>query len=64
MIRINFSSSQKVHLKNQNRVWAQTRTRAIGRKLKDVQELPAAETKAALMMENGSGVSDDETDEA
>jgi hypothetical protein len=32
--------------------------------LKDVQELPAAEAKAVLMMENGSGRSDDETDEA
>jgi hypothetical protein len=32
--------------------------------LKDVQELPAAEAKAALMVENGGGRSDDETDEA
>jgi DNA recombination protein RmuC len=32
---------------------AQTRTRAIGRKLKDVQELPAAESNATPMPENG-----------
>jgi hypothetical protein len=31
--------------------------------LKYVQELPAAEAKAALMMETGGGRSDDEPDE-
>ncbi len=42
---------------------AQTRTRAIGRKLKDVQELPAAAVSTAPMAENGGGPSDDETEE-
>ena len=55
---------KKIHEASDTIEQAQTRTRAIGRKLKDVQELPAAETKAVLMTENGSGVSDDETDEA
>ena len=55
---------KKIHEASDTIEQAQTRTRAIGRKLKDVQELPAAETKAALMMENGGGRSDDETDEA
>ncbi len=32
---------------------AQTRTRAIGRKLKDVQQLPAPEARATLMIEDG-----------
>ena len=55
---------KKIHEASETIEQAQTRTRAIGRKLKDVQELPAAETKAALMVENGGGRSDDETDEA
>ncbi|MEK7374728.1 MAG: DNA recombination protein RmuC, partial [Thermodesulfobacteriota bacterium] len=55
---------KKIHEASDTIEQAQTRTRAIGRKLKDVQELPAAETKAVLMMENGSGVSGDETDKA
>ena len=55
---------KKIHEASDTIEQAQTRTRAIGRKLKDVQELPAAETKAVLMMENSSGTSDNETDEA
>jgi DNA recombination protein RmuC len=41
---------------------AAKRTRAIGRKLRDVQELPAAEAKAVLMLEgrNGEGELDGE----
>lgn len=39
---------------------AAKRNRAIGRKLRDVEELPAAEAKAVLMLEgvNGDGESD------
>ncbi|MEK6654946.1 MAG: DNA recombination protein RmuC [Thermodesulfobacteriota bacterium] len=55
---------KKIHEASDTIEQAQTRTRAIGRKLKDVQELPAAEAKAVRMMENGSGVSGDETDKA
>ena len=55
---------KKIHEASDTIEQAQTRTRVIGRKLKDVQELPAAETKAVLMTENGGGRSNDETDEA
>ena len=55
---------KKIHEASDTIEQAQTRTRAIGRKLKDVQELPAAEAKSVLTMENGGGRSDDETDEA
>jgi DNA recombination protein RmuC len=55
---------KKIHEASETIERAQTRTRVIGRKLKDVQELPAAEAKAVLMMENGGGRSDDEPDEA
>jgi DNA recombination protein RmuC len=41
---------------------AQTRSRAIGRKLKDVQELPAAEARVVLMVENDIAKTDNETD--
>ena len=54
---------KKIHEASDTLEQAQTRTRVIGRKLKDVQELPAAEAKAVLMMENGDGRSDDEPDE-
>jgi DNA recombination protein RmuC len=54
---------KKIHEASDTIEQAQTRTRMIGRKLKDVQELPAAEAKAVLMMENGGGRSDDEPDE-
>jgi DNA recombination protein RmuC len=54
---------KKIHEASDTIEQAQTRTRAIGRKLKDVQELPAAEAKAVLMMENGNGRSDDEPEE-
>ena len=37
---------------------AQTRTRAIGRKLKDVQELPVAQAKSVLMLNNGPAETD------
>lgn len=43
---------------------AQTRTRAIGRKLREVQELPHAEAQAVLVQENGTEDADDETDAA
>ena len=39
---------------------AETRTRAIGRKLRDVQELPAADAQAVLMLENGRGNEDED----
>jgi DNA recombination protein RmuC len=55
---------KKIHEASDTIEQAQTRTRVIGRKLKDVQELPAAEAKAVLMMEDEAGRSDDETDEA
>jgi DNA recombination protein RmuC len=55
---------KKIHEASDTIEQAQTRTRAIGRKLKDVQELPAAEAKAALMVEKDSGISGDETGEA
>ena len=55
---------KKIHEASDTIEQAQTRTRAIGRKLKDVQELPAAETKAALMVEKDSEASEDETGEA
>jgi len=48
---------KKIHEASDTIEQAQTRTRAIGRKLKDVQELPAAETKAALMVGKDSGAS-------
>jgi DNA recombination protein RmuC len=54
---------KKIHEASETIEQAQTRTRAIGRKLKDVQELPAAEAKTALMLENGGGRSDGETGE-
>ena len=54
---------KKIHEASETIEQAQTRTRAIGRKLKDVQELPVAEAKAALMMENGGGRSEDEPEE-
>ena len=54
---------KKIHEASDTIEQAQTRTRAIGRKLKDVQELPSAEAKAVLMMETGSERSDDETEE-
>jgi DNA recombination protein RmuC len=54
---------KKIHEASETIDQAQTRTRVIGRKLKDVQELPAAEAKAVLMMENDAGRSDDETEE-
>ncbi len=42
---------------------AQKRTRAIGRKLKTVQELPASDAQAVLMMESASENFDSESDE-
>jgi DNA recombination protein RmuC len=54
---------KKIHEASETIEQAQTRTRAIGRKLKDVQELPVAEAKAALMMENGGRRSEDEPEE-
>jgi len=54
---------KKIHEASETIEQAQTRTRAIGRKLKDVQELPVAEAKAVLMMENGGGRSEDEPEE-
>ena len=54
---------KKIHEASDTIEQAQTRTRVIGRKLKDVQELPAVEAKAVLMMENGNGRAEDETEE-
>ena len=54
---------KKIHEASDTIEQAQTRTRAIGRKLKDVQELPSADAKAVLMMETGSESSDDEPEE-
>ncbi len=34
---------------------AQTRTRVIGRKLRDVEELPAGDAQAVLMLEDSNG---------
>lgn len=42
---------------------AQTRTRAIGRKLKDVQELPATESQTVLMVQNSGENMDSEADD-
>lgn len=42
---------------------AQTRTRAIGRKLKNVQELPANQAESVLMLEKESQIFDSELDE-
>lgn len=56
-------AQKKIHEASDTIEQAQTRTRAIGRKLKDVQELPAADAKAVLMMEEGGGRSEDETEE-
>lgn len=42
---------------------AQTRTRVIGRKLKDVQELPSTEVQTLLPVENGFENHGDKTDE-
>ena len=55
---------KKIHEASDTIEQAQTRTRAIGRKLKDVQELPSADAKAVLMMEPGSESSEDEPEEA
>jgi|GEM_PF-96022 len=41
---------------------AQTRTRAIGRRLREVQGLPAAQARSVLAGEGGSTAGDDETD--
>lgn len=41
---------------------AQTRTRAIGRRLRDVQGLPAAQARSVLAGEGGSTAGDDETE--
>ena len=45
---------KKLHEASDSIEKAQTRTRVIGRKLKDVQELPAAEVQALLPMEEGA----------
>ncbi len=55
---------KKIHEASDTLEQAQTRTRVIGRKLKDVQGLPAAEAQAVLRIENGGGQADDEADEA
>ena len=39
---------------------AQQRTRVIGRKLKNVQELPSGEAQAVLMIDSGADNRDDE----
>ena len=54
---------KKIHEASDTLEQAQTRTRAIGRKLKDVQELPAAEANATPMPGNGYGQSEDEMDD-
>lgn len=54
---------KKIHEASDTLEQAQTRTRVIGRKLKDVQGLPAAEAQAVLRIENGGGQADDEPDE-
>ena len=46
---------RKLHEASDTIEKAQTRTRAIGRKLRDVQELPAADAGAALMLEGPDG---------
>jgi DNA recombination protein RmuC len=43
---------------------AQRRTRVIGRKLKDVQELPAAHARDLLMVQSGVEIPDEEMEEA
>jgi DNA recombination protein RmuC len=53
---------KKIHEASDTIEQAQTRTRAIGRKLKDVQELPSASAETVLMMEEDRGASEGETD--
>ncbi|HSB78013.1 MAG TPA: DNA recombination protein RmuC [Candidatus Methylomirabilis sp.] len=54
---------KKLHEASDTIEKAQTRTRAIGRKLRDVEELPAADAGAALMLEgpDGDPVEDEKT---
>lgn len=55
---------KKLHEASDTLDRAQVRTRAIGRKLKDVQELPAAEARGLLMVKTGlAGPEEDETEE-
>jgi DNA recombination protein RmuC len=51
---------KKIHEASDTLEQAQTRTRAIGRKLKDVEELPSTEAKPSPMAENDGGQPDDE----
>lgn len=54
---------EKLHQASDTIEKAQTRTRAIGRKLKNVQELPVSEAQTVLMVDNGIDIVDSETDE-
>jgi len=55
---------KKLHEASNTIDQAQTRTRAIGRKLKDVQELPADEARALLRVKDDVEPEEDEVDEA
>jgi DNA recombination protein RmuC len=54
---------KKLHEASDTIEKAQARTRVIGRKLKNVQELPAGEAHTVLMIDNGMDNPDDETSE-
>jgi DNA recombination protein RmuC len=54
---------KKIHEASDTLEQAQTRTRAIGRKLRDVEGLPATDAKAPPLVENSGGRSGDEADE-
>jgi len=56
-------AQKKIHEASDTLEQAQTRTRAIGRKLRDVEELPATDAKEPPIVENGGGRSGNETDE-
>ena len=54
---------RKLHEASSTIEKAQTRTRAIGRKLKDVEELPSQAVQAMLMLEGGTDSHRGETEE-
>ncbi len=51
---------KKLHEASETIDKAQQRTRVIGRKLKNVQELPSGEAQAVLMIDSGADNPDDE----
>jgi DNA recombination protein RmuC len=51
---------KKLHEASETIEKAQVRTRAIGRKLRDVQDLPAGEAQSLLMIESNVGIAEAE----